>query len=278
MRTLSPYTWTVVDRNTADFVHLRSDPTPLDSSAHLITGWEEDYLYFGVRVFDDVLISDSSDVWRDDGIEIGLDGLNDHVGWGPDDHQFTLTVDGRLTDYGLPSPDVQAATAVLTDGWSLEMQIPVHVLGVGPLEQGMRLGFTFGLHDDDDGGDWDSYMIWEGRSTNNSAAYGVIVLECLEEPPTVTPTAVPTWTARPTATATRTARPAPTSTPTAVPTATVSATPTCTATGTASPSPSASPSASPSPSATSTVTGTPVVEPLIILLCECRPVTVTPAP
>ena len=38
-------------------------------------------------------------------------------------------------------------------------------------------GFSLGLHDDDDGGDWDSYMIWEGTDTANGAAgFGVMRL------------------------------------------------------------------------------------------------------
>jgi len=50
-------------------------------------------------------------------------------------------------------------------------------LGAGPLTVGKAMGFTFGLHDDDDGGDWESYLIWEGHSTNDSSAeYGRLLL------------------------------------------------------------------------------------------------------
>jgi len=60
----------------------------------------------------------------------------------------------------------------------LEVAIAAEALGVGPLAVDKVMGFTFGLHDDDDGGDWESYLIWEGTRTNDSSAeYGVLILE-----------------------------------------------------------------------------------------------------
>lgn len=261
-RTVDALSWTVLDRTTADFVHHRSDPTPQDSSAELLTAWDDDYLYFAVYIHDDVQVADSADVWRDDSLEIGLDGLNDGVGWQADDHQFTFTVDGRVTDYGVPISGLVAASIIYTQGWSLEVVIPAEVLAAGVLTEGKRIGFTFGLHDDDDGGDWDSYMIWEGESTNDSADYGVIVLTVPDVTPT--PTATPTGTATPGRTCTPTRTSTPTYTPTHTPTATVASTGT--------PTPIATATSTPTPTATQTS------DPVIILQCECRPVTVTPCP
>ena len=251
-RVVGAFTWTVLDRGTADYVHWRGDPEPADSSAELKTVWDEEYLYFGVRVYDDVLVSDSADVWRDDSVEIGIDGLNDGIGWRGDDHQFTFTVDGRVTDYGQLVPGVIAATAPFSRGWGLEVMIPVEVLGAGQLVEGKRVGFTFGLHDDDDGGDWDSYMIWESDSTNDSEGYGVIVLSVRPVTPTPTGSATPTVTPSVTSTATPSVAATLAVTPTGIAgvTLTVTLTPSCPA--------------------------TPVVTPEVLWLC--RPVTVTPAP
>jgi len=260
-RTLNPWTWTVLDRTTAHYVHWRSNPLPADSSAHLKTAWDDSNLYFAAYIYDDLQVADSTDVWRDDSLEIGIDGLNDSIGWHADDHQFTFTIDDRVTDYGIPAPQVIAATGTFTNGWTLELAIPVHVLAAGPLVEGKRMGFTFGLHDDDDGGDWDSYMIWQGDSTNNSANYGVIVLAKPDVTPTATPTAIPaTLTPTPTVTST------PTATATATPTATLASTPT--PTHTLTPTPTATPPPAP--------TATP--PPSLIWICECHQVTVTPTP
>ncbi|MGC8837646.1 MAG: hypothetical protein ACP5UM_04430, partial [Anaerolineae bacterium] len=74
---------------------------------------------------------------------------------------------------------------------------------------------TWGLHDDDDGGVWDSYLVWEGRNTNTSdATYGHLFLTGSAS--WATPTPGPTPTATPTRTPTATS--GPTATPTATPT------------------------------------------------------------
>ena len=82
-----------------------------------------------------------------------------------------------------------------------------------------------GLHDDDDGGDWDSYLIWQGASTAASGdEFGamVLIVPGVPLPPTPTPTTTPTSTATPFVTRT------PTRTPTVTPTPTHTSTPTAT--------------------------------------------------
>jgi hypothetical protein len=117
-------------------------------------------------------------LWLDDSIELGFDGLQDHVGWQEDDHQFTLTVDGRIADYNKPTDAITAVRHILGGVWVLEVAITAEGLGAGELTVGKGLGFTFGLHDDDNGGEWDSYMVWEGDSTNSlTPEYGTLMLE-----------------------------------------------------------------------------------------------------
>ncbi|MDH7485670.1 MAG: sugar-binding protein, partial [Anaerolineae bacterium] len=218
----------VLDAITADTVR-REVPDTEDASAILRSGWNEGFLYFAIEISDDVLVADSADIWRDDGIELGIDGLYDHIGWRADDHQFTLNLDGRSTDFGKATTAVTAFTRTVSGGWALEVAITAQGLGAGPLTAGKVMGFTFGLHDDDDGGDWESYLIWEGDSTNNSSAeYGRLLLKGEAVTPTATPTATPTPTRTPTATPTLTRTPTATPTPTRTPTPT--ATPTATPT------------------------------------------------
>jgi len=68
-----------------------------DLSAVIRSGWDDEKLYFLIEVTDEAVVTDSTDVWRDDGVEIGLDGLHDQVAWGWDDHQYGVVADGRKT-------------------------------------------------------------------------------------------------------------------------------------------------------------------------------------
>lgn len=138
-----------------------------DLSAIIRSGWDEQTLYFAIEVRDDVLVTDSTDVWRDDGLEIGLDGLYDRDAWGDDDHQYTIVADGRVTDRGIPAPEIAAGIQVSDQGYSVEVAIPMSELLMGIPISGTVMGFTVGLHDDDDGDSWDAYLIWEGTNTSS---------------------------------------------------------------------------------------------------------------
>lgn len=194
--------------NTADFVHPRSVPQPWDSSARIWATWDNNNLYLAAKVWDDAVVADSADIWRDDGLEFGFDGAHDGVFTGMDDHQITVAVDHRVAINGVLNNQVQRAIATWSDGYYVELAIPVTLLQPPAWTTGHIAGFTFGIHDDDDGGDWDAYMVWEGQSTNSQAQnFGQLQLASAAQP-TNTPTATPTRT--PTATPTRT----PTATPT----------------------------------------------------------------
>ncbi|MBC7261543.1 MAG: hypothetical protein H5T63_05985 [Chloroflexi bacterium] len=47
----------------------------------------------------------------------------------------------------------------------MEVAIPISKLLPGIPISGTVMGFTVGIHDDDDGGNWDAYLIWEGTNT-----------------------------------------------------------------------------------------------------------------
>jgi hypothetical protein len=124
-------------------------------------------LYMAARVWDDAVIADSAEIWRDDSLELAIDGARDFSNGGPDDHVITIAVDGRVVDFGSqPLPEVQRAVSLLGDGYAIEMAIPVAVLQPPEWTLDHLAGITIGIHDDDDGGDWDAYMIWEGSSVN----------------------------------------------------------------------------------------------------------------
>ncbi len=230
-----------VDATTADTVAAQP-PSLADLSATVRSVWDVNNLYLAFEITDDALIADSAALWHDDSIELGLDGAHDYQSFNHDDHQYTFAIDGRLTDYALATTTSTWAMKHTPNGYTVEMSVPWSELGGSIFPQiGRRLGFTVGLHDDDNGGGYDSYLIWEGYNTQNASIdWGDIQLaDGPPQSPTPSPpvTATPVQTATPLPTATST--PLPTATGTPLPTATDTPVPTVTdtpvPTGTTSP-------------------------------------------
>lgn len=227
-----PNTGTVVlDPSTAAFVAPRSTPRAGDFSATIRSAWDVDHLYFAIHVMDDVLVADSQQMWWDDSIEMGIDGLHDHRPGGADDHQFTFVIDGRVGDFGSPISGVTLFTRRVPGGYDMEIAIPRSLMNLDPFAVGRVLGFTWALRDDDGGrsmGEWQNHMVWEGsQTTTSSADWGQLLMagEAIQWQPTSTPTPTP-LTPIPTDTPTPTRTPTPTATPTWTPTPTPTATPT----------------------------------------------------
>jgi hypothetical protein len=263
-----------VKSGTADTIRFQANPTTADLSATVRSFWDGDYLYLAAAVSDDAIYSDSDQVWNDDSVEFGIDGANDQVGSQADDHQFTVSASGKLTNFGtLLPPEVLASFKVgvkqRTGGYDIELAIPESYLAAGGFIEGKILGFTVGLNDDDDGAKRESavdgHMVWEGASTNSEPQnFGKLVLGALYSPgapPTATRTPTPTPTSTPTSTATRTPTSTPTTTPTSTPTRTATATATPTASATASPTPSSTLTPTATPTATETHTPTATLTP-----------------
>lgn len=230
-----------LDLNTAAFAAGAID-NAADLSAEMRSRWDNDYVYFGIRVWDERLIADSgTQVWHDDGIEVGLDGAYDQNAYGVDDHQYTVRIDGHLSDRGVTTAsvigDVTVRIATRSDGYIVEMRVPMTRLGSAAATLGRQVGFTLGIHDDDNGGLYDAYIIWEGNNTYNGAAlFGALTF--VSSGPTPTPTSSITHTPTVSRTPTITGTP-PTRTPTRSPTHTVPPTATPTPTITSSPTPMA---------------------------------------
>ncbi len=248
----------VVKTGAADTITFQPNPPAADISAEVRSFWDGDYLYFAVSVTDDKLYQDSDQVWHDDSVELGIDGANDQVGSQADDHQLTVTEDGRLAELGtLLAPEVRATFKVATrqrsGGYDVEIAVPRDYLAAGALDPGKVLGFTIGLNDDDDGGkresQSDNHLVWEGASTNSAPAdFGKLVLGAPQGPAaTYTPTVTPAVTATPTQTATATLTPTATATPTTTATSAPTATPTASHTPTATRTPTLTPTVTPTP-------------------------------
>lgn len=170
----------LLDSSTASTVRPTSvpPPSPADASVQVWASWDESFLYLAARAWDDALVVDSPEPWNDDELEFGIDGAMDGV-FDPEDRQITITIDGYVTDRGVTQlPDVQRAVEIVAGGYQVELAIPVSILQPPGWSAGGAVGFNIGLHDDDDGGAWDHYLIWEGTATNAQAQlFGRLYLE-----------------------------------------------------------------------------------------------------
>ncbi len=167
----------------------RDLPSHYDLSTTVRSLWTASTLYFAVSVFDNRVVSDSANVWDDDQVELGIDGLNDYQDDGADDHQYTINADGRKTDRAAPTEGFQAAINTRIDGYDAEIAIPAEHLQAGTLIVDKVLGFNLGMHDDDTGGPYDTHLIWKGNGTFGVQP-GWSGLELLaDQAPVVTPPA-----------------------------------------------------------------------------------------
>ena len=220
-------------------------PVLADLSAALRVAWAPEGLYFAATIADDVLIgNDSQNQWNDDVIELAMAAPSGAV------HQFSLCVDGRVSDLGTPPlAPLTVVTSTMPGGWQVEAFVPAAALGIGSLAANQTYPFTFALYDDDlgGGGRGQTHMFWQSdSSTVLKPDWGQLELsEQVHDFPkyTDTPTPSPTTTLTPTATPTET--PTPTATPTATPTLTPTPTPTVTSTQTPTITPTATPTATP---------------------------------
>jgi hypothetical protein len=152
-----------------------------DASVKFATCADDKYIYIAAEITDDKVRSNENtgcEVWKDDSIEIYIDGENDKAGtYDSNDAQITIGADVIGVE---PEVDVLAdllggcvginqgpttetiATGEETDeGWNVEIAIPLENDGwkVKP-QDGLIIGFNVQYNDDDDGGDRDHKLIW----------------------------------------------------------------------------------------------------------------------
>ena len=146
---------------------------PTDLSAMAFALWDQDALYVYVDVLDDVLIANESgqDVWRDDAVEVFLDGDNgkEPSAYDENDAQFTVGYDntlltGRQGREGM-GDGVQFASTATSGGYAVELLVPWASLQLDPVV-GAQIGFEVQVNDDDDGDDRDSKLTWFDATDN----------------------------------------------------------------------------------------------------------------
>jgi hypothetical protein len=137
--------------------------------------WDDDYLYFSVRVYDEQWVQDSVDLSDDDSIELLFDA----------DNSRGETLDGRndfrlIFGCGFEQPLLGAGSAPISDallasintdlratadGYVLEAWIPWQVFGVTPQVK-QRVAVDVHINDDDDGGARDKKIGWIAQNAD----------------------------------------------------------------------------------------------------------------
>lgn len=137
-----------------------------DLSGWLMLGWDEDYLYLGMRVYDDRYVQNSrgEEIFLGDSLELLLDADLDGDArvreLNSDDYQVGISPGNELGGRGMgaylwfprseagPLDEVEVAASQRGDGYLLEAAIPWRVFGLRP-RSGDRYGFAFSISDND---------------------------------------------------------------------------------------------------------------------------------
>jgi len=166
---------------------------------------DEQALYVAVEVIDDKIITDNTEkgdtnaqVWKDDAIEIFIDGNHNHS---PNARykgcpelktggEFSLAINGAATSFWSGWPDSFGKSAYW-EGIAValkendrnvlryECRLTWKVMG-GNIKPGDTIGFTIGVQDDDDGGERDHALYWKAVSPlcwKNEGGWGDALLE-----------------------------------------------------------------------------------------------------
>lgn len=188
-------------------------PVPADDlSVSFQAAWDDDYLYILVKVNDDAIVIDDTDVSyeKDDSVEFYLDGDNSRdkgTNWnvpGQDyinDRQLKVKADNSTPPVGgLYDPTEEGSVVIEQDivldrvfvetdtGYNIEVRMNFSGIFrdffadgslVQPVQVDTYFGFDMKVSDDDDGGERDITYGWAADSNNNYAdpsIFGTMVL------------------------------------------------------------------------------------------------------
>jgi hypothetical protein len=161
-----------------------SVPSEEDPSGRFRLQWDENNLYLLVDVTDPDKKIDNEPpaVWKDDSIEVYLDGDNSKAAqYDGNDHQYMFRRDDPAV-YELKTDNTKGVVLAQTDtdnGYIMEIQFPWSVLGA-KAANGAEVGFQIQINDDDNGQNRDSQITWWGTSDqahNDPGTFGTLMLK-----------------------------------------------------------------------------------------------------
>ena len=149
-----------------------------DFSASYKAVYDEKNLYVLVDVADDNLKNDSDEFWLDDAVEVFIDADNSKSGsYGDNDYQFHFGWADANPSMGESQHNqtegVEFAVGRADAGYRVEIKFPWATLGVKP-SVGTKIGLDVHVNDDDDGGDRDTKLTWQGKEDNAWQNPGVL--------------------------------------------------------------------------------------------------------
>lgn len=130
--------------------------------AELRAGQDATYLYLLVEVTEaGTHFGDSASTWENDAVTFYFDTNDDRSGtFGADDHEVIIDVRPVYAIYPSTNgadPVMEAVRLDTTAGFSIEARFTKASLGNGA---NGRLGFSWGVYDDDAGGNAEGYGLW----------------------------------------------------------------------------------------------------------------------
>ncbi len=159
------------DNNDGQYPSTASLPGLSDASLSVRSIWDKENIYFFMDVRDDKIISDSpeGELWRDDGVEIYLEGIKNTVSaYQAHDNNLMFSSDGRVHDTKSKGWDstIQIGKRTTSSGYTLEIAIPWSTIGITP-SNNHQMGIAYQLNDDD-GGNPDISLFWKGTGEFNT--------------------------------------------------------------------------------------------------------------
>jgi endo-1,4-beta-D-glucanase Y len=157
-----------------------------DLSGNFKALWDDTYLYVLSDVTDEMKISESTNAYDDDGVEVYIDINNDKATtYGANDVQYTFGWNKGTTVNVLPAgrstTGITYAAVERTGGYIVEARIPWSTLQGSPAV-GQLLGIDFMINDDDNNGARDGKLSWNAATDNawqDPSLFGTAILQGL---------------------------------------------------------------------------------------------------
>jgi len=164
------------------------DPTDANLSLNFYLGHDATNIYFGFEVTDDFLenVGDADKPWRNDGIELVIngDGVNNDLGTSAEGFRYIVDAAGNSFDVG--SSGLSNAASTTTAGYNVEIIVPLSSIdtidgaGVANPATGDTLKFTFAVTDNDTenfSGQENFFLLWNFDDTFPSENEGMVVVD-----------------------------------------------------------------------------------------------------
>ena len=141
-----------------------------DLSAQFRVAYDSYNLFVFAEIVDDVDVQDSEMPFRDDALELYIDGGNEKSEvYDANDQQLIFSRDGEgfwASNLAINHPGAEFATVQTPTGYNVEVKLPWANLGVDIFSSKL-IGFDVYVDDDDDGNGVDGVLAWNSVSASN---------------------------------------------------------------------------------------------------------------